>query len=342
MAAKERFTLKATGKECASGAPSLSPDQSPPSVLPPERNAATSPTSTQSHHHASPNSTAQAHPPPPLSRSNLGAVAVVSSLAGQEPQLWYCCPHCERMCPNRNTLAVHVRIHMEDKPFKCALCHTAFTTKSFLIEHVKKHSTVKTWTCDVCFQPNCAKHDIRLHVRRRQAGERPFRSDHRNKAFAVRTGLAGPNDTRPDGGPVVCEACGASFAGCSDLQKHFLAMHGNWKSNTGDNYGNSSKLPENYRQVHSNPKLHMCHLCPARFTRNYSLVVHLRTHADDRQHGCDQCDKRFVTVSRLREHVRAAHSPHPTFGCKYCPTKCSWRSSLTYHVKKCHPTAGKA
>ncbi|XP_050033061.1 zinc finger protein 711-like [Dermacentor andersoni] len=339
MASEERSTLKAAAK--AHGAPSISCDQSQLSVLPPERGASMSTTSTQSQL-ASPNSTAEAQPPPAPSRPSLGAVAVVSSLPTHEPQLWYCCPHCERMCPNRNTLAVHVRIHMEDTPFKCALCHAAFTTKSFLIDHVKKHSTMKTLTCDVCFQPNCAKHDIRLHLRRRQTGPRPFRSDHRNKAFAVYTGLAGPKDTRPDGSANVCEACGATFACRSDLQKHFLTMHGNSKSNTGDNHGNTPKLPQGYNQMQGNPKLHMCHLCPARFTRNYSLVVHLRTHADDRQHGCDQCAKRFVTVSRLREHIRAAHSPQPTFGCKYCPIKCTWRSSLTYHVKKCHPTAGKA
>ncbi|KAL1429454.1 hypothetical protein MTO96_016294 [Rhipicephalus appendiculatus] len=256
------------------------------------------------------------------------AVAVVST---REPQLWYCCPHCERMCPNRNTLAVHVRIHMEDKPFKCALCQSAFTTKAYLIDHVKRHSSGKAVTCSVCFQPNCTKHDIVL--RRRQSGERVFRSDHRNKAFAVYAGLEDPKDGRPHRMPTICDYCGESFPCGSDLQKHFLTMHGNSIPGHGDN---SSK------EGHGNSKMHLCHLCPARFTRNYSLVVHLRTHADDRQHGCDQCNKRFVTVSRLREHVRAAHSPQPTFGCKYCPTKCAWRSSLTYHVKKCHPTAGNA
>ncbi|KAH7975547.1 hypothetical protein HPB52_003099 [Rhipicephalus sanguineus] len=132
-------------------------------------------------------STTSAQSPLVLPRANPGPVAVVSSISTREPQLWYCCPHCERMCPNRNTLAVHVRIHMEDKPFKCALCHSAFATKAYLIDHVKRHSSGKTMTCSVCFQGNCTKHDIVL--RRRQSGERVFRSDHRNKAFAVYAGI---------------------------------------------------------------------------------------------------------------------------------------------------------
>lgn len=329
MATEDEWTREAVEKACASIAAPLSCEQTEASVL--TADGETSPTSSTPRCAESTGEQRQ----PVLSRSNLGAVAVVSS--SQEPQLWYCCPHCERMCPNRNTLAVHVRIHMEDKPFKCALCLSAFATKAYLIEHVKRHSSGKALMCNVCFQPSCTKHDITLQFRRRPSVERVFRSDHRNKAIAVYTGVGGPNDGRPYGTPNTCDRCKMSFACLNDLQKHLLTTHGNLKAEDGDSYGDSSKLPESFAQIHGNPKLHMCHLCPARFTRNYSLVVHLRTHADDRQHGCEQCSKRFVTISRLREHIRAAHSAQPTFSCKYCSTKCAWRSSLTYHMKKFHP-----
>lgn len=180
---------------------------------------------------------------------------------------------------------------------------------------------------------------------RKEAGERPQRSDNLNKGSqnAVLPPQTDPkyfqtariSDTgRQAQGPVqtslqqgtenrvsdkrgvrkkrqrkfVCDTCGFGFYTNSDLQKHVSSVH---------------LLLRPYK----------CTVCDKRFGERSNATKHFKSvHEKQKNAACDQCDKVFGFRDGLVRHVRLVHENVRNFHCQYPGCGQSFKQSA--HLKK--------
>ncbi|XP_065300903.1 zinc finger protein 501-like [Dermacentor albipictus] len=268
-------------------------------------------------------------------------------VAAQEPpDVRYHCPRCNIACPEESSLAIHVRCHggAGDRRHCCHLCPATFAQKHGLKYHLSQHWGIKPWKCSDCSYACSTKHVLELHIRHRHSGERPFKCDLCDRAFASHSIFMVHRRIHTGEKPYACPLCPATFRDCSAKRKHLLVTHSTARPHTCEHCSKSYALPEQLKRhviTHTGDTPHLCHLCPARFTRHSSLVVHVKNHIGDRSHHCEQCEKSFVTASRLAEHVNCTHSSKPAYPCKLCPRKYKHSGSLNAHVRAEHPAEGK-
>lgn len=278
---------------------------------------------------------------PQSSRSRDG-----DDVAAQEsPEVRHRCPHCNIACPEESSLAIHMRCHegVGDKPHCCHLCPATYADKHHLKSHLQRHWGIKPWKCSDCSYESFTKQVLEIHIRHRHSGERPFKCDLCDMAFASQSSFMVHRRIHTGEKPYACRLCPATFRDCGAMRNHFLTTHSTARPHTCEHCGKSFALAVELRRhvrMHTGDTPHLCHLCPARFTRRSSLVVHVRTHTGDRPYHCEQCEKCFVTATRLTEHVKCMHSLKPAYPCKLCSRKYKHSGSLIAHVKAHHPAEG--
>ncbi|CEP20535.1 CRZ1 [Cyberlindnera jadinii] len=69
------------------------------------------------------------------------------------------------------------------------------------------------------------------------------------------------------------------------------------------------------KRTQKNPAIVACHLCDKKFTRNYNLNSHLRTHANERPFECTLCHRTFVRQYDMNRHM-ALHSGEKKYECR--------------------------
>lgn len=69
------------------------------------------------------------------------------SHVGNRPHL---CPYCDKTFAQKSTLRTHIRTHTGEKPYACQFCSRAFGDYSTFRKHVRVHTGEKPYVCDVC------------------------------------------------------------------------------------------------------------------------------------------------------------------------------------------------
>ena len=87
-----------------------------------------------------------------------GIILKAASLSGHKiihakeanPESVSClCHFCGKMFVFKS-FALHLRIHLKEKPFKCEVCGKSFVRKHRLIEHNWIHTNTKPFKCEDC------------------------------------------------------------------------------------------------------------------------------------------------------------------------------------------------
>jgi uncharacterized Zn-finger protein len=95
-------------------------------------------------------------------------------------------------------------------------------------------------------------------------------------------------------------------------------------------------------QMVSNPgnPVFACQICGKRFTRRYSLKVHMNLHMGKYILQCDICKKGFNTSYSLRGHMNTIHTGVKEFKCDWCGKEYGYKHHLKQHKKSCMGVLG--
>ncbi|XP_058462897.1 transcription factor grauzone-like [Malaya genurostris] len=139
----------------------------------------------------------------------------------------------------------------------------------------------------------------------------------------------------------VCELCHETTVTFIELRRHFREKHGQ----KGYHRCCNKKLFKRchlleHIQVHLNPNLYGCDLCPKSFSSKEYLQLHkMQAHASevDRPFKCDKCPKSFIQKGQLSSHM----GRHQLYPCTLCDKVLAGKGSLTAHMVNMHSDMGR-
>ena len=271
-------------------------------------------------------------------------------LKGHSGERPYSCSQCNKRFFRLRDLRRHSMTHTGEKPYSCSVCDKRFTwlyqfkrhmcgdessqLNVFLTnqegEHLKEGK--ETDIIKFTFTPDTVKSA-------EDDEDEPQSSQlHQRQTEQVKT----ENNEE--------ECLGPELAGNSDPDNHLHADNdnektgdfsepdsddsGDWKDTkkknmdqTGSNAKRKNKSDLKYK---ANDKTFSCSECGERFSRNYNLTRHMRTHTGEKPFTCPVCRKRFTQGGGLKEHM-VTHTGEKSFSCSICDKRFIWHYQLKRH-----------
>ena len=75
------------------------------------------------------------------------------------------CGVCEKVFVSASKLAIHVRIHTNERPYECDVCEKRFSESGSLTRHMRIHTNEKPYECDVCEKRFSRSGTLQSHMR---------------------------------------------------------------------------------------------------------------------------------------------------------------------------------
>ncbi|XP_022904694.1 zinc finger protein 271-like [Onthophagus taurus] len=235
----------------------------------------------------------------------------------------YSCKHCAKVLANLEDLKVHLRRHTGISLFSCKICNKAYEKSNHLKRHMSSHKKKLKLTS--------VKHESRdRKVMQCEFCDRKFKY---KKSFThhmqTEHGISDDSDTPLSILVAKNERKSSTRGGLRDKEETESA-----DSDLG-NLDETDNLDPNQEDgsINSKPrKVHMCHVCNAKFVRSNHLTRHMTLHRNVLIHKCERCDKAFASEEFLSKHMKEDHIDKP-YTCTVCNKTYTRGEHLIRHLK---------
>ncbi|XP_017073498.1 zinc finger protein 239 [Drosophila eugracilis] len=167
---------------------------------------------------------------------------------GSKKNVQHRCRECGKRLKSASSLAVHMRLHSDERPFTCDLCPKSFRTNGSLLAHRKRHQQLLQHECPHCGRAFGESSNLRRHIMSRHTDERPHPCTICQRSFSRVYLLELHLRTHTGERPYACDYCDKRFAQLGVLKSH--------------------------ERIHTGERLHRCQVCEKTFTRAGQLRKH--------------------------------------------------------------------
>ncbi|GLV34304.1 uncharacterized protein CBL_00234 [Carabus blaptoides fortunei] len=261
-----------------------------------------------------------------------------SGTSRKRPVQRFKCPVCQKFF-RKSSLRCHVRLHTNERPFKCQFCKASYARKNNLVDHIKQQheEQYKKTVDDEEFAEKQTEDEVEQFEDPLEQGDPLATEIHQNeeadeaKLNRNRETSTGTRDKR-----FLCSFCGKSF-----LKKYTLIQHA--KVHTGKDTqcphagcvfrARSVAELSPHLATHSDLRPFPCVHCDYRTKTKAQLVRHLKVHETEtvKKFECSFCSFATRLRSHLRRHLRV-HTGAKPYRCPYCGYSCNTLENLRKHI----------
>lgn len=231
------------------------------------------------------------------------------------------CSHCEKCFHKRSQLSQHIQVHADERQHICTTCGKGFNRLGNLKMHIKTHEDVNKYTCKVCKETFNSLGELISHRRMHSREE-------------VEEAMKQPQNQGSDPLMYVCDVCGKQLASKLTLKYHMM-MHSEDKPFTcgtcGKSFAVRTKL-QLHERIHNSKKPYQCSFCDEGFQTKQYRLIHERIHTGERPYKCTLCSKAFRSRMLVNQHM-LVHSDVRPFKCTLCDKSFRRRDTLDTHMR---------
>ena len=254
------------------------------------------------------------------------------------------CKTCGENFKEQASFQVHLKGHINEKPFSCEFCEKTCSDKVALSAHKRQvhglgiRNKIPCEFCEETFKKLVYLHN---HAEKHHADKLPFVCGKCHKKFLSVSRLRNHPPCYFKVKRFSCETCGNLFVSRSLLARHLLGHTRASLKKTfsckfcGERFS-KTKLKEHFLLSHSDQLSFPCDTCGKRFMTQQSLNTHYHTH-EDTSFSCKTCKKTLNSQASLTNHLRSHAEIKDQFvSCDFCEAKFGFVFQLQEHFKKSH------
>ncbi|XP_050073436.1 uncharacterized protein LOC126561369 [Anopheles maculipalpis] len=225
------------------------------------------------------------------------------------------------LCRLNNT---HMKIHSEERNFKCAICGKAFKNNKQLRNHRRWHREPQPQ------QPQQLQPDVPVMVNE-QPKQPPPEVTPIVADPPVESSPVQQKPTKPTNQLTMkCVKCGLRFASKRQLRAHMDAKH---PTETGEQTGTDTPSTSKHR----------CLLCGMVFRTRYLLQAHAAKHSDEKRFKCEHCEYTTNDHNAFRRHkMRHSTKGGHMYKCSYCDYSSIQSTTYRKHLERMHAEVASA